>query len=641
MIVYQATKQGFLDAAFKRDIEAVILEAYRSKKGHGVSRQEVRSWKESLIAMAKVLNDAAIPEDCGVAVEYGIPQTSKRIDMLLSGRDDAGRDNLIIVELKQWEFATCTKLDGIVRTRYAQGESDTNHPSYQSWSYAELLRNFNQTVDDGKIPLQPCAYLHNCRDAGALLNPFYAHYVELAPLFFAGDEERAKLRSFISRHVRRGDRGELIYRIENGRIRPSRRLIDALQGMMQGKREFVLIDDQKLVYETALARARSAQSGRKQVVIVDGGPGTGKSVVAINVLTALNSEGQNVRYVSKNRAPRQVIEYVLAGNLRRNVITSLFGGSGSFVDAGLDEFDTLVVDEAHRLVERSGLYGNRGEHQVSEIINAARCAVFFIDEDQRVTWKDIGRRDDIAARARNSGAEVTILRLESQFRCNGSDGYLAWLDHALGIRETANPLLDIRDFDFRVLSTPQQVQDLVVERNVVNNRARMVAGYCWNWTSKKDASALDVVIPEHSFGMQWNLASDEGLWITARDSVRQIGCIHTCQGLEVDYIGVIIGPDLIARNGRLETHPEARAKQDQSIKGFKKYSQRDPESARAKVDAIIRNTYRTLMTRGMKGCYVFCTDAETASYFSDRLMPIDVDVPLRKVADEPGQYDTA
>lgn len=639
MIVYQATKSEFLDSAFTRDIEAVILQAYRQRVGHGVSRQEVRSWKESLLAMAKVLNHDSIPENCGVAVEYGVPQTSKRIDMLLSGRDDADRDNLIIVELKQWETAKLTPMDGIVQTRFSQGESNTSHPSYQSWSYAELLRNFNETVDSEDVRLQPCAYLHNCSDGKDLLDPFYAYYTELAPVFLTGDEQRQHLRNFIARHVQHGDRGDLICRIENGRIRPSKGLIDALNGMMAGKREFILIDEQKLVYETALSHAMSAQAGDKQVVIVDGGPGTGKSVVAVNLLATLIARGFNARYVSKNRAPRQVIEHALAGSIRRSQISNLFGGSGAFVDSARDEFDVLVVDEAHRLNAKSGLYGNLGDNQVSEIIRAARCAIFFIDEDQRVTWKDVGRREDIANRAEREGAEVIpSLRLESQFRCSGSDGYLAWIDDVLGIRETANLVLDTKEYDFRVLDTPQQVQQLIEARNVPNNRARMVAGYCWDWKSKRDAQAMDVVIPEHGFGMQWNLASDEGLWIKAKDSVRQIGCIHTCQGLEVDYIGVIIGPDLIACDDQVQARPEKRSKHDQSIRGLKKALEIDEVAARTKVDAIIRNTYRTLLTRGMKGCYVYCTDLEIAQHFRKHIAVLDDGALLRKVADEPGDY---
>lgn len=638
MIVYHSTKSAFLDTVFKHDIEAVILAAFRSRVGHGVSRAEVRSWKESLLAMAKVLNDDAIPGECGVAVEYGIPQTSKRIDMLLSGTDDAGRHNLLIVELKQWEHAKRTPMDGVVRTRFAGGEADTSHPSYQSWSYAELLRNFNATVDEADVPLQPCAYLHNCEDGTELRDPHYEFYVSRAPLFLAGDDERAKLRSFIARHVRKGDKGELIYRIENGRIRPSKRLVDALRGMMQGKREFVLVDDQKLVFETALARAAQAQAGQKQVVIVEGGPGTGKSVVAVNLLATLIERRMNARYVSKNRAPRQVIEHTLAGVIHKSKISTLFGGSGSFVDSPKDEFDVLVVDEAHRLNEKSGLFSNLGEHQVSEIIRASRCAIFFIDEDQRVTWKDVGSRDDIAARAKREGTEVTVLQLESQFRCSGSDGYLAWLDDVLGIRKTANTLLDPRDYDFRVIDDPHALRREIERLNAPANRARMVAGYCWDWKSKSKPDEVDVTIPEHGFGMRWNLASDEGLWITAKDSVKEIGCIHTCQGLEVDYIGVIVGPDLVVRNGEVITRPEMRSRQDQTIKGWKAEAKRDAEGARRKADAIVRNTYRTLMTRGMKGCYVYCVDKETARYLQGRTVQGNATLHLAEVAENPADY---
>jgi hypothetical protein len=642
VIVYQSTKAEFLKAAFSHEIEEVILSAFRARTGRSVSRQEVRSWKESLLAMARVLNDDAIPPACGVAVEYGIPQTSKRIDMLLSGRDYADRDNLLIVELKQWESAKRTDMDAVVRTRFARGEADTSHPSYQSWSYAELLRNFNEVVDRDNVPLRPCAYLHNCREGGDLLDDFYADYLGKAPLFLAGDVERSKLRSFIARYVPKGDSGDLIHRIEGGRIRPSRGLIESLAGMMRGQSEFVLIDDQKLAYESALAKAREAtRVGRKHVVIVEGGPGTGKSVVAVNLLAELINAKANARYVSKNRAPRQVIEVTLAKVLRKSVISSLFVGSGSFVDATQNEFDALIVDEAHRLTEKSGLYGNLGDHQVSEIIRAARCSVFFIDDDQRVTWKDVGRGEDIEARARSAGAEVTRLVLASQFRCSGSNGYLAWLDNSLGIRPTANEALDPSDYDFRVLDSPQEVLDLIVDRNIPNNRARMVAGYCWDWNSKRDPEAMDVVIPRHGFAMQWNLASDQGLWIRAPKSVHQIGCIHTCQGLEVDYIGVIIGPDLIVRNGQLQTQPGKRSRQDQSIKGYKQELARDPLAATKKADSIVRNTYRTLMTRGMKGCYVYCTDVETAEYFRSRIASTSEPGAVRKAAELGARYQGA
>ncbi len=619
MIIYQSTKAGFLDDTFGHDIETVVLGAYQDRTGRRDAMAEIRAWKESLIAMAKVLRHESIPDDCGIAIEYVIPQTAKRIDLLMSGHDDLNRSKLIIIELKQWETAARTDKDGLVRTRFAGGEADTSHPSYQAWSYAELLRNFNEEVYSRDVPLQPCAYLHNFVDGAVLNDPVYLPYVEKAPIFLSGQGERERLRAFIAQHICRGDRGELIVQIENGRIRPSRRLIDALIGMLQGKREFVLIDDQKVAYETIVAEAVQASDGMRRVIIVDGGPGTGKSVVAINLLATLTAKRLLAKYVTKNRAPRAVFEQTLSGAYRRSQIASLFAGSGEFIETQADTFDALIVDEAHRLNEKSGLYANLGSNQIEEIIRAAKCAIFFIDEDQRVTWKDIGRTSEIEAWARQAGAAVTHLKLESQFRCAGSDGYLAWLDQVLGIRDTANPVLDAEEFDFRVLASPTEVRRLIEEKNRTANRARMVAGYCWDWKSKKDPDAFDVVIPDHDFSMQWNLAQDGGLWITAERSVEQIGCIHTCQGLEVDYIGVIVGPDLITRDGEIVTRPERRSRQDQSIKGYKKALKTEPAETRAKADAIIKNTYRTLMTRGMKGCFVYFTDPETAAHFRARI----------------------
>lgn len=619
MIIYENSKTGFLNDTHTCDIEEIIQNRYESKTGRRAPKGEIRSWRESLTAIAKVVNHSDIPDGCGVAIEYVIPQTSKRIDFLLTGLNADRRQQLIIIELKQWQEAKRTIKDGIVRARFAGGEAETSHPSYQAWSYASLLKNFNEAVDETVIDLLPCAYLHNCGDAGELEDGFYKYYLEKAPLFCKGETERRRLREHIRRRIATSDGSELLHRIESGRLRPAKGLVDALTGILAGRTEFTLIDDQKLVYETALLEARQAKSDGKRVVIIEGGPGTGKSVVAINLLVALTSQGHVSKYVTKNAAPRKVFESQLTGTKRRGEISALFGGSGEFIESERNYCDTLVVDEAHRLNEKSGLYGNLGNHQIAEIIAAAKCSIFFIDEDQRVTWKDIGSKQEILTCAKRAKAKVTTLKLASQFRCGGSEAYLAWLDDVLGIRETANPLFDVQEFDFRVFDSPEELRKEIVRRNQANNKARMVAGYCWDWKSKKDPNAVDVVIPEHDFGMQWNLTVDGGLWIIAPESVEQIGCIHTCQGLEVEYIGVIIGPDLVVRDGKVVTRPEKRSRQDQSLMGFKKLLREDQTAAIEKANLLIKNTYRTLLTRGMKGCFVYCTDAATGQFLKGRL----------------------
>jgi hypothetical protein len=473
VIIYQASKSQFLHHALRDDIEDVVSRHYRSATGHSVGPSEMQSWKHSLLEMAKVLGDEEIPEDAGVAIEYQLPQTSKRIDFVITGEDASARTKVMIIELKQWSESRRSDKDAIVWARRGgrAGEREGTHPSYQAWSYAAYLQDFNTAVQDGAMTLQPCAYLHNHPRGGEIDHPHYREHLERAPLFLA--RERAKLQAFIREHVRHGDRKGALYAIENGRIRPSKMLIDSVAGLLQGKPEFVLIDDQKVAHETILkADARAAQT--KQVVIVQGGPGTGKSVIAINLLGALIARHRNVRYVSKNAAPRAVYEAKLTGTFTRTRISNLFSGSGAFVNDEADSYDTLIVDEAHRLNEKSGLYRNLGDNQVKELIRSARCTVFFVDDDQRVTLLDIGHTEELRRHAREFGAEVTELELSSQFRCNGSDGYLAWLDHTLDIRETANPTLDTTEYDFRVFDNPADLHALVELKNRANNRSGLL-----------------------------------------------------------------------------------------------------------------------------------------------------------------------
>ncbi len=620
MIIYQASKSQFLQHALRDDIEDIVSRQFRSVMGHGVGPSEIQSWKYSLLEMAKVLQDEEIPADAGVAIEYQLPQSSKRIDFVITGQDAAAQTKVVIVELKQWSDSRRSEKDAIVWARRGgrTGESEGTHPSYQAWSYAAYLEDFNAAVQEGAMALQPCAYLHNHPRNGEIDHTHYREHLARAPLFLA--RERAKLQAFIREHVHHGDRRGALYAIENGRIRPSKMLIDSVAGLLQGKPEFVLIDDQKVVHETIL-EVDSRAAHRKQVVIVQGGPGTGKSVIAINLLGALIGRGRNARYVSKNAAPRAVYEARLAGTFTKTRISNLFSGSGAFVNDAADTYDTLIVDEAHRLNEKSGLYRNLGDNQVKELIRSARCTVFFVDDDQRVTLLDIGHTEELRRHARAFDAEVTDLELSSQFRCNGADGYLAWLDDTLDIHETANPILDTSEYDFRVFDNPADLHALVELKNRPNNRSRVVAGYCWKWPSKRNPAAWDIELPQFDYRRRWNLDKDKdgSLWIVTPGSVEQVGCIHTCQGLELDYVGVIIGPDLVYRDGRIVADARKRASSDQSVRGLNQMMMTDPVSARALADAIVKNTYRTLMTRGMKGCYVYCTDAPLAAYLRSRL----------------------
>ena len=606
MIIYQNTKNGFQnDWDDGLVIEAIQSELHQKMNVHPGDR-EVKSWRSSLSYMRNVVGDSRIPDDAGIAIEFNIPQTGKRVDFMISGHDGEGRGSVIIIELKQWEkLSAVSGKDGIVRTLVGGGLHEVTHPSYQAWSYAALLKDFNETVQTDNVHLKPCAYLHNYTRSNPdpLDAPQYTTYLDEAPAF--DSHQRRKLIEFITSGIIRGDQCETLYKIAKGRLRPSKSLQDCIASMVKGNREFTLIDEQKVVYEEILRISKKAQKGRaKEVVIVEGGPGTGKTVLAINLLSELTNRDQVCMYVSKNSAPRSVYRKKLVGHATKSSVDNMFKGSGSFAEAPENFCGTILADEAHRLNLKSGLFRNKGENQIKEIINAARCSVFFIDEAQRVTVFDIGSVREIEYQAKLAGASVTKLTLPSQFRCNGSDGFLAWLDNTLGIRPTANTRL--AGFDFRVVDSPDELREMIRKRNRAN-RARIVAGYCWKWVSsgKDDPDVHDIKIGD--FEMSWNLGNTD-TWAIDPLSVEQAGCIHTCQGLEFDYVGVIVGPDLRFENGRVVTDVSKRASTDQSVRGIKKMLKENPAKAKKLADEIIRNTYRTLMTRGMKGCFVWCCD---------------------------------
>jgi uncharacterized protein len=612
MIVYKKRKVEFLADVDSGEIGEIVSRVVTLRLGVRVGPSEKASWSNSLEYMGQVLSPDDVCGDSFVAIEYRIPRTSNRIDFLVAGQGPDGASNLVIIELKQWSKVEKTMEDAIVRTALGGGLRSVVHPSYQAWSYASLLSGFNEAVHSGKITLFPCAYLHNYQRDGVIDHVFYEDHLTNAPLFCQTD--RKELRSFIADKVTSGDQDDVITKLDAAPIRPSKVLAEQVSKMLRGNDQFVMIDTQKVVYERAMSFALSATDEKKKVLLVQGGPGTGKSVIAVNLLAKLTKAGKFAQYVTKNSAPRSVYESLLADTFKKTEISNLFKGSGSYVETPHNACDALIVDEAHRLNEKSGIFSNKGENQIKEIIHSSKVSVFFIDDAQRIHIKDIGSSDEIRKWAGKFGADLEEVELTSQFRCAGSDGYLAWVDNVLGIRETANYDLSEINYDFRVFDSPSDLRDEIFDKNRSNNKSRLVAGYCWDWVSKKDSDLKDISIPGFDFSMQWNLGDDGMLWMIKENSVHQIGCIHTCQGLELDYVGVIIGPDMLLEEGEVITDPTARSNQDRSIFGWKKQMKTNPEETKAKLDSIIRNTYRTLTTRGMKGCYVYAVDKELNEY---------------------------
>jgi uncharacterized protein len=615
MLAYLANKAQFLEDA--HIIEDLVRDSVKVNLGIGVSQNEYASWRNSLgNGMSHIIASPEIPNDAGIAIEYQINKLKNRIDFIVSGKDAQGSESIVIVELKQWTDIEYSELPEHVNTFVGQKKRDVVHPSYQARSYASLLEMYNEYIYETPVRVQSCAYLHNCPGSEVVNDSRYEEALRNTPVFIKG--QKSEIVSLIASHIKTGDGVELLRKIDAAPTRPSLQLAEAVSRMLQGKEAFVLIDDQKTVLESIVKATNDGLNGKKQVLIVKGGPGTGKSVVAINALSRLMGQRLVARYVTPNAAPRAVFEVNLKGAFKGGEIKELFSGSGSFTGIGEGDFDILIVDEAHRLKLRTQ-YSKGGDNQIREVIHAAKTSVFFIDEAQKVTWKDIGEVSEIEKLAKSMNAEVRHLELKSQFRCNGSDGFMTWIDETLGVIEDEATTYPEASYDFRIFSNPSELYKEIRSKNEVNNKSRMLAGYCWDWVSKNDPKLDDITFPEFKFSAKWNLESRGSAWIIDSNSIDDIGCIHTSQGLELDYVGVIVGPDLKIKDGELVSDPEGRASTDVSLNGYKKESKEDPITAGAKADQIIRNTYRTLMTRGMKGCYIYCTDAEVAKYFQDRL----------------------
>ena len=615
MIVYAGSKKTFQSELINGGIGRRLDDLFRKLGMPRESYAEFRSWVSSLPRIGMIISNRAIDDEVQVALEYQIPLTSKRVDFMVAGTD-GHRDNVVIIELKQWETCQATSRENGVKAFTGGSLRDVAHPSQQAYSYAKLIENFNEDVRVNNIGLIPCAYLHNYKEENRsqICNGRYAEALQDAPVFLQKDGDA--LGDFIAKHVSAPSGRNLFEIIENGKLRPSKSLQDTVGSILNGNHEFEMIDEQLVAYSTILKLVENsvADSG-KHTVIVQGGPGTGKSVIAMHLLAKLINNDCSCAYVTKTSAPRYTFwKSLTKGRHKIAYLKGLFMSSGVFHRVGADTFTCLLVDEAHRLNAKSGLYGNEGENQIREIINASKISVFFVDEDQIVSMKDIGRIDEIRRQAEALGATVHCsdsLKLISQFRCNGSDGYLAFLDDMLQIRRTANRDFFDLDYDIEVFDDACAMREALRVKNT-NNKARMIAGYCYPWISDRDKSKMDIILPG-GFAAQWNFTTNE--FATDENSFDQVGCIHSTQGLEFEYVGVIIGMDMQYVGGKVVTDYHRRyLKRDKTIANV-----RSAEDERL-ADRIIRNTYKTLLSRGQKGCYVYCEDCNLGKYIRQRLI---------------------
>ncbi len=609
MIVYENNLEGFInscnDGNIARDVyDKVIL------SGFNVSEKEINSWSNSLPYIANILS-TDVATDLNVAIEYKFETTKNRVDFMIYGIDETGRDSIVIIELKQWSSVSSSNRINFVYAYGGNGARDYLHPSYQSYRYGCILQSFNSYVQDNNVSINTCSYLHNLDHIyeKTILNTTKYPFLNYSPTFLKDDEK--KLREFIKKYIKHGKR-ELLYDIDDSKIKPSKNFSEMLFNAIKGKQIFTLDNEQAasvstIIYETLYA----IKHNERRTIIIKGQPGSGKSVVAINAMGQLlnSSERINTCYCTTNFTPRTVFsEYLINNDYKKSAIKNLFKTIASFSRAKEFDYDCILLDEAHRAYTwKFGQGVKRDIDMIDKLFYASRVNVFFIDEDQVVTKDDfltIERIKHYAQIYKSEIIEGNDLCLTSQFRCVGGESYISFINSFLKYNNSVTKYKKSK-YEFEVVDSPNELWEKIKKLQCIHKDARLLSGYTRDWVSKNNDENYDFIMNNGSFKMKWNKETDIS-FINDETQLDRIGCIHTIQGVDMSYAGVIIGKDIKYENGNVIFDKRENASTD-NVSGIRNASDELAER-------MIRNTYKVLLTRAIYGTFVFCEDEGLNNY---------------------------
>ena len=621
MRLFAGTSEQFIQDSIRNEIADKLKNAFFEYYRYNPSPAEINSWRNSLKEISDVFLEANLT-DHGVILEYQLPLTSKRLDCLISGKDKNDKDNAVIIELKQWSKCREAYGENEVLTWVGGDEREVLHPSVQVGQYTMYLQDTQTAfyLGDDAVILNSCTYLHNYNydPDDAIFSNKFSKVMNDYPLFTF--DNTGGLREYLVDKLEKGNGVEVLQKIENGTYKPSKKLMDHVGNLIKGRPEYTLLDEQLIVFDKVISCIKESFFGdQKKVVIVKGGPGTGKSVIAINLMANLLLDGYNAHYATGSRA------FTLT--LRKIVGTrgsAQFKYFNSYIEAEENSIDVLIADEAHRIRKTSNNRFTPGDRkskipQIEELIKVSKVLVLFIDDDQVVRPEEIGSVEFIREYATKNNCQIFEYELEAQFRCNGSDGFVNWINNTLGIKKTANIIWTQKEeFDFRVMSSPEELESAISEKVNEGFTGRLTAGFCWPWSQPNRDGTLqdDVLIGD--FKRPWNAKEDAkklakgvpkaSLWAYDPNGINQIGCIYTIQGFEFDYVGVIFGTDLVYNFESQKWEGHLENSEDSVVK-----------RSRDRFTDLVKNTYRVLLSRGMKGCYVYFMDKNTENFFKSRI----------------------
>jgi len=622
MRLYSGSSEQFVTDSYQNQIAEKLRNAFFHAFQFNPPKSEIRSWQNSLRAISQVIEHADLM-DHGIILEYKLPFSSRRLDCLICGEDKDQKQNSVIVELKQWD--ECYPADGEneVMTWVGGGHRDTLHPSAQVRQYRMYLEDYHTAFyeDPDPIALSACAYLHNYNyySEDVLFDSKFTKILKEAPLFTADHVD--ELTAYLTEKLKMGNGLKILRKIEENRFRPSKKLMKHVGNIIKGNSEYILLDEQLVVYDKVLATAKKGfHDKQKTVLIIKGGPGTGKSVIAINLMADLLLKKYNAHYATGSRAFTETLRKIIG--TRGQVQFKYFN---SYKSAQENDVDVLICDEAHRIRETSFNWRTpKSERssvpQIEELLKVSKVSVFFIDDDQVVRPNEIGSVQHIKYHAEKMNCNVLEYELETQFRCSGSDSFIEWVNNTLAMHRTATKIWNVgNEFEVKIFSNPLDMELSIRQKVDQGYSARMTAGYCWKWSkqlSEEGNLVNDIVIGD--FIRPWNARHDarrlppdvpkSDHWAYDPNGINQVGCVYTAQGFEFDYVGVIIGEDLVYNFDKQSwiAHPE---------KSHDNFVKRSGD----KYIELVKNTYRVLLTRGLLGCYICFMDKDTERFVKSRM----------------------
>ncbi len=621
MILYCDTVRNFINSCQGTNpiIGQMLLSKFKSNNLSGGGNSEYNSWIHSLPKVAEALKDESIPQEANVGVEYKLIDTKQRVDFLIYGKDENDIENVVLIELKQWSSVKRSSLKDYVNTDGGHGPDDYWHPSYQAYNYANIMKYFNEYIYSNGVEVNACSYLHNMPEGyETILNDEKSYpIVHTAPSFLEDDQK--KLSEFISKYIKKPYK-QTLYEIDGSRIKPSEGFSKMVADSIKGKPFFSYDAEQSYSVSKIVSEVQEAlNKGERRTLIIKGGPGSGKSIVAINALGQLlnpndGNERRNACYVTANFTPRTYFGDVLTDDFTKKAIKELFKTPAAFAKASAYDFDCIIVDEAHRMLKWKFGWGlGRDVDVIDKLFNASRVNVFMIDEDQVVTASDDLSIKQIKEYAQKYGSKViedNRMILSSQFRCVGGERYIDFVNKVLGYTNEFVSLKGIH-YDVKIMDSMTDMMKEWDKKYKSSHQLRLIAGYTHEWVSKDDENAYDFEYDDRNVLLKWNVKKADRVAVLDDTQIKNVFCIHTIQGLEVEYAGVIIGKDLTynKEKGCIEFHPEMNARTDNDSK--------IRTSPYELAERLIRNTYKVLLTRGVKGTYIYAEDDALREYLKE------------------------